>query len=252
MRATVVQKTKIGIFTIVGLLILLSGILVIGARKNMFTQTFLVYGDFKNVAGLQIGNIVRFSGIDAGTVSAITIRDDSTVRVTLKVKEKIHKFLKDDAVAAIGSDGLMGDKLINISPGVIGAKIIADGGQIRTANPQEFDKIINKISRVADNAEAITDALASIALQINSGKGTIGRLIYSDTLEKGLENTVRSVHETVKNANKGVEGFQQNMDAMKHNFLLKGFYKKKARKERKEERKEKREEKREEKKLENH
>ena len=242
MKVTVAQKIRIGLFTIIGLIALMAGLLVIGSKKNIFAETFTIYGTFKTVGGLQIGNFVRFSGIDVGTVTGINIENDSTVKVTMRLKENVHRFLKNDAMASIGNDGLMGDKLINISPGPVGDKRIENGGQIRTASPVEFDKIINKISRVADNAESITSSLAGIATQINSGKGSIGRLIYSDTLERGLEKTVNTAHETISAAKKGAEGFQENMTAMKHNILLKGFYKKKDRKERKEAKKQERQE----------
>jgi phospholipid/cholesterol/gamma-HCH transport system substrate-binding protein len=240
MKATASQKIRIGIFTIAGFAILLGGLFVIGSKRNMFAKTFVIYGVFRNIGGLQIGNNVRFAGINVGTVKGINIENDTSVQVMMALKEKVHPFVKEDAMASIGTDGLMGDKLVNISPGHEGGRLIADGGRINAANAVEYDKIINKISHVADNAEIITASLAGIATQINSGKGSIGRLIYSDTLERGLERTVRSAHETinaahatVNTAQKGVEGFQENMEAMKHNFLLRGYYKKKAKQERK-------------------
>jgi phospholipid/cholesterol/gamma-HCH transport system substrate-binding protein len=242
MKATTSQKIRIGICTIFGFLILACGIFVLGARRNMFGTTFLIYGRFRNISGLQIGNSVRFGGINVGTITGINIENDSTIEVTMRLKERVHRFLKEGAMASIGTDGLMGDKLINISPGPGENKPIAGGGQVLTTNPTDFDKILKKISNVADNAETITSSLAGIAVQINSGKGSIGRLIYSDSLEKGLESTVKTTHETIKAANKGVEGFQENMTAIKHNFLVKGYYKKKEKKERKEERKEERQE----------
>jgi len=231
MKATIAQKMKIGVVTIIGILTLFAAIIIIGSKKDMFGVTYPIYGNFKNVGGLQIGNNVRFSGIDIGTVTGINIENDSTVKVTMRLKEKVRKYLKNDAMASIGTDGLMGDKLINITPGPVGDHPLEIGGQIKTANPVEFDKIINKISQVADNAKDITESLAGIANQINSGKGSIGRLIYSDSLEKGLEKTVKSAHETIDSAKSGVEGFKENMTAMKHNFLLKGYYKKKAKQE---------------------
>ena len=138
-------------------------------------------------------------------------------------------FLKNDAVASIGSDGLMGDKLVTISPGETGDKLLERGGQIMTTNPVDFDKIIARISHVADNAELITTSLATISSQISGGKGSIGKLIFSDSLERGLVGTVKAARETMTSAKKGTEGFSENMDALKHNFLLKGYFRKKAR-----------------------
>ena len=228
MKTTGGQKVKIGIFTLVGIVVLLSGIFVIGSKRNLFTDTFSIYGTFKNVGGLQVGNNVRFAGINVGTVEDISIINDSTVRVNMRMKSKVQPFLKYDAKASIGSDGLMGDKLITISPGISGDKLLASGGKILTVDPVDYDKIIAKLTKVVDNGEIITSSLGSILTEVSGGKGSLGKLIYSDSLERGLQSTVTAAHETMKSVKKGTEGFSENMEALKHNFLLKGYYKKKA------------------------
>src|ERR1700744_3306110 len=114
MKAKPSQKIRIGVFTICGILLLAAGIFGIGQKKNMFGDTFIVYGKFKNVGGLQIGNNVRYDGINVGTVQGITIVNDTTVQVSMRLQAKVRPFLKKDGVASIGSDGLMGDKLVAI------------------------------------------------------------------------------------------------------------------------------------------
>jgi phospholipid/cholesterol/gamma-HCH transport system substrate-binding protein len=236
MKTSASQKVKIGVFTLAGIAVLLAGIFVIGNKKNMFSSTFSIYGTFKNVGGLQVGNNIRFAGINVGTVEDIVIQNDTTVRVDMVLQSKVRPFIKSDAMASIGSDGLMGDKLIVIAPGANGDKLLAGGGEIQTKNPVDFDKMIARITHIADNAEIITASLADITTQISSGKGSLGRLIYTDNLEKGLtktvqtaNETVQAVHETMKSVKKGTEGFSDNMDAIKHNVLLKGYFKKKDR-----------------------
>ena len=215
MKATVGQKIRTGIFTIAGLVLLVGAIFLIGKNKNMFGDTFHIYGTFKNVGGLQVG-------INVGTVESIRIISDTLARVDMIIRNKVHPFLKSDAVASIGSDGLMGDKLITISATSDNAVVIKDGGLIATVDPTDFGKVMDKVGRVADNAEVITAQLAGIATQINTGKGSIGTLLYSDQVAKNLEGSVN-------NLKQGTAGFSQNMTALKHNFLLKGYYKKKAR-----------------------
>jgi phospholipid/cholesterol/gamma-HCH transport system substrate-binding protein len=235
MKATTSQKVKIGIFTLVGIFALLAGIFFIGNKKNMFGDTFSVYGTFKNVGGLQEGNNVRFAGINVGTVQDIVIINDSTVRVDMIMKQKVKPFLKSDAVASIGSDGLMGDKIIVIAPGPVGDKLIADGGRLNTSNPMDYDKIIARATHVIDNAEAITSSLAGIAGQINSGKGSLGKLIYTDDLQKGLVGTVTAAKATMENADKVInsvkpatQSINEDLDAAQHSFLLRGYFKRKA------------------------
>ncbi len=228
MKATGAQKAKIGLFTLSAIVLLVIGIFVIGSKKNMFGDTFNIYGTFKNVGGLQIGNNIRFAGINVGTIDGIKILNDTTVRVNMRMESKVKPFLKEDALASIGSDGLMGDKLITIAAGGNGTTAIKDGEQIATVNPIDFDKIVGRINNVVTNAESITGDLASISNQISGGKGSLGKLIYTDSLERGLVSTVSSAKATMQSAQKGVEGFSDNMTALKHNFLIRGYYKHKA------------------------
>ncbi len=222
MKATAGQKIRTGIFAIAGLVLLVGAIFLIGKKQNMFGNTFHIYGTFRNVGGLAVGNNVRFVGVNVGTVESIKIISDTVARVDMIIRDKVHPFLKSDAVASIGSDGLMGDKLISISSTSENATLIKDGGMIATVNPTDFSKIISRVEEIADNAQVITEGLANIATQISSGKGSIGRLLYSDEMSKELEGSV-------SNLKKGTAGFSENMTALKHNFLFKGYFKKKAR-----------------------
>ena len=221
------QKAKIGIFSLLGILILGAAIYLIGNNTDMFTRTFTVYGTFRNVGGLQIGNNVRFVGINIGTVQDIQIVSDTMARVDMKLEAKSQPFLKENAVASIGSDGLMGDKLIIISaiPDTTQANPtgLKEGSKIKTVDPVDVDRIIAKLTKVADNAETITTAFAGIVTKINNGKGSLGRLLNSDTLERNLEGTLQSAHSTMSS-------IKENSDALHHNFLLRGFFKKKEKK----------------------
>jgi phospholipid/cholesterol/gamma-HCH transport system substrate-binding protein len=235
------QKIKLGIFATVTLVLLLVGIFLIGRNKSMFRSTFMLYGTFKNVGGLQAGNNVRFVGIDVGTVEDIEILSDTTARVALRIQKKVQPFVKKGAVAGISSDGLMGDKLITISSGRENAEAVKDGDTIHAIDPMDYDRVLSRISGVAENAEIITEQLAGIATQINQGKGSIGRLLYSDSLATSLEGTVTEAKKTVKSIRKGSDGFSENMEALKHNFLLRGYYRKREKAAKKEEKAEKKE-----------
>ncbi|HYF33368.1 MAG TPA: MlaD family protein [Chitinophagaceae bacterium] len=192
MKTTASQKVRIGIFTAVGILLLLTGIFLIGKKKNMFGDTFHIYGVFNNVGGLQEGNNIRFAGINVGTVETISIISDSLIRVDMLLQSKIRPFLKTTSFATIASDGLMGDKLITIAPGEPHNILLPNGGKILTVNPIDFEKSIIKLTNVAANAEIISAELAAVTVQIRQGKGSMGRLLYSDDLAKGLEGTINN------------------------------------------------------------
>lgn len=291
MKTSVSQKIRTGIFTVAGIVLLIAGIFFIGAKKNMFDKTFMIYGIFKNVGGLEQGNNIRFAGINAGTVEKINMLSDTTIRIDMLIKENVRPFLKIDAMAIIGSDGLMGDKMITITPGSAAEiRLMSSGSQITTTSPVDYDKVIYKLTQVADNASVITGELAAMAVQIKNGKGALGRLLYTDNLSESIEGTVQNAERltgslagmsasfggTVDNAEKitgslasiashvqsgrgtlgrliytdslsgklertvtsansavltiqeGAYGFSENMKALQGNYFLKGYFKKKA------------------------
>ncbi len=231
MKTTSGQKIKIGLFTLIGLLLLVSAIFFIGNRKNLFSSTFTVYGIFKNVNGLQVGNNVRLAGINIGVVQSINIITDSSARVDLTLNTNVKKFIEKDAKLSIGSDGLIGDKLIIIAPGgVSSAKQVQNGDRLITVNPVDIDKIIAKMTKVIDNAESLTGGLSEIVAKVNSGQGSIGMLLNNDKLAKNLEGTVNQARKTIKNVHTTTTTLNTTLKAAQSNFLLKPFFNKKKRK----------------------
>src|SRR5689334_22056800 len=135
MNASASQKIKIGLFVVVGILVLIAGVFLIGSKRNMFSSTYKIYGTFRNTGGLQEGNNIRFGGVNVGTVQRIRILSDTVVRLDMIIQSDKREFIKNDVVASVGSDGLMGDKLLSIEPGSPNAPLLPDGGQIHTAEP---------------------------------------------------------------------------------------------------------------------
>ncbi|MES2267706.1 MAG: MlaD family protein [Bacteroidota bacterium] len=228
MKTTSSQKIKIGAFTVVGLAVLFLAVFYIGNQKSLFSSTFRVYGTFKNVSGLTVGNNVRFAGINVGVVDAINIVTDSSVRVDLTLNNSVKKFIKTDSKMSIGSDGLMGDKLIVIAPGGIKSQTeVQEGNELGSVNPVDVDKIITKLTKVADNAESLTSDLSEIVAKVNSGKGSIGRLLNNDKIARDLEGTVKQAKTTMKGVHATTATLNEDLKAAQHNFLLRGFFKKK-------------------------
>jgi phospholipid/cholesterol/gamma-HCH transport system substrate-binding protein len=231
MKTTSAQKAKIGAFTFVGLLVLVLAIFFIGNRKNLFSSTFTVYGTFKNVNGLQVGNNVRFAGINVGVVQAINIVTDSAARVDITLTSDVKKFIKKDSKLSIGSDGLMGDKLVVIAPGgITSTEAVKNGDQLSSINPVDVDKIIAKLTKVIDNAASLTGGLSDIVAKVNNGHGSIGKLLNNDDLSKNLNATVRQAQTTMKNVHATTTTLNTDLKAAQSNFLLKGFFNKKKKK----------------------
>ncbi|TDO99286.1 MlaD family protein [Flavobacterium sp. 245] len=228
---------KLGMFVSVGLLLFIMAIYFIGKQKNLFGSTFHISSKFKTVSGLEVGNNVRFSGINIGTVEEIRIINDSSVVVSMVIKEEVRKFIKTDARAGIGSDGLMGDKVLTISPGVKSTKIIEDNGAIASIDGIEMNDIMKSVKKSVDNVGVISEELAIFSHSMNNGNGALARLVRDDKMANSVTNTL-------SNLESGTKGFSENMEAAKSNFLFKGYFKKKEKEKAKkeEEIKEKKEE----------
>jgi phospholipid/cholesterol/gamma-HCH transport system substrate-binding protein len=218
------SKMRLGIFVSTSVTLFIVGIYFIGQRQQLFNSTFHVSGIFKDIGGLQVGNNVRFSGINVGVVGDIQQITDSTVKVDMVINEHTRKFIKKNAKAIIGSDGLMGSKIVSVIPGVPGAQELANNDVIETAIPVSMDDILLKVKETADNAADLTGDLSAIVKNIRGGKGTIGKL-FMDT------SFAQNIDKTLINLKQGTGGFKQNMDAASHNFLLRGYLKKKKNKE---------------------
>lgn len=220
MQKTTGNKVKLGIFVSISITLFIVGIYLIGQKQQLFSNTFSIHGVFKDISGLQVGNNVRFSGINIGIVEEIQQITDSTVIVTMMINEDTKKFIKINAKAIIGSDGLMGNKIVLIIPGMAGKQEISDNDTIKTARQVNMDDILSKIKITSDNAANITDDMAAIMKNIREGKGTIGKLVMDSAL-------AQNVDAALVNIKQGAGGFKQNMDAAGHNILLKRFFKKK-------------------------
>ena len=213
-------KVRLGLFVTGGLVLFVLAVFIIGKQKNLFNPVYKLTSTFYNISGLQVGNNIRFSGINVGTVDNISIINDSTVKVNMSIKKEVKQFIKTDSEVAIGSEGLIGDKLLIITQGSAEAPLAHEGQQLSSKEPVETDAIMASLQVTAGNAEVITQQLAEIMIKINSGEGTLGRLIQDTTIAQNLNQTIVNLKQSSK-------GLGENMEAAKHNFLFRGYFKKK-------------------------
>jgi len=287
-------KVRLGLFVVGGLALFVLAIFIIGKQKNLFNPVFKLTTTFLNVSGLQVGNNIRFSGINVGTVDNISIINDSTVKVDMLIKQEIKQFIKSDCVVAIGSEGLIGDRLLIITQGSEEAGLVRVGARLMSVEPVETDAIIASLQVTAGHVEIVTKELAAVMLKVNSGRGTLGRLIHDSIIAQNINNTVANfqsssskldnimlttkndiseimtsfqatasnaevstqqledimvklntgtgtmsrlindtitsgnVDETILNLKNSTKSLDENMEALKHNFLFRGYFKKKA------------------------
>ena len=213
-------KVRLGLFITGGLLIFVVAVFIIGKQKNLFTPVYKLTTTFYNVSGLQVGNSIRFSGINVGTVDNIKIINDTTVQVDMLIQKNVQKFIKSDCQAAIGSAGLIGDRILVITQGSSDAAPAKNGQQILSKEPVEPDAIMASLQITADNAAVVSYQLAQIMTKVNSGSGTLGRFIQDSTIAE-------NINQTIMNLKKSSKGLNENMNAAKENFLFRGYYKRK-------------------------
>ncbi len=180
------RNIRLGLFVTIGAIIFTVAVYLIGQKQSLFSQTFRLRAQFANVNGLQPGNNVRFSGINVGAVTSITIINDTLIEVEMRLREDIRAYIKQNAQASIGTDGLMGNMLVNITPGSTSAAIVNNNDLIPTFSRIKTDDILHTLNVTNENAAMLTFDLLEITRQIKRGDGTVSSLLYDSKLKDEL------------------------------------------------------------------
>jgi phospholipid/cholesterol/gamma-HCH transport system substrate-binding protein len=231
------RLARLGIFIVATLAVLAAGVFIIGSKEYLFQSTYQLKAQFDNVAGLATGADVQVGGVHSGTVHSITLphKPGDKVIVLMDLDRSTHEIIKHDSVASIETEGVLGNQFVAISFGSSGQAEVTDGETIESAAPIMMSALLAKISGIMDSSQhAIDNAtlaaadLKSISGKIDSGQGTVGALVNDKQLYNNLEQTTTTLHATMLQAQAGVTDFQENMEALKHNFLLSGYFKKRG------------------------
>jgi len=228
------RAARLGAFIVVTLAILVVGVFIIGSKQYLFSSTYQLKAKFDNVAGLDAGGDVRVGGVHSGTVRNIVLprKPGEKVTVVMDLGRSTHEIIKQDSVASIETEGLLGNQYMAISFGSAGTPDVHEGDSIASKTPLEMSDLLRKTSDILDssqraiqNATRATANLDSISAKIDRGQGTAGALVNDKQLYSNLEQTTSAMRDTVAQAQAGVADFQENMEALKHNFLLRGYFK---------------------------
>ena len=193
------KKIRVGIFVIVGTILLIISLYYIGQRQHLFSSNIELFASFENVNGLQVGNNVRYSGINIGTVSDIEMKEVGKIVVRMSVEEKLTYFMKTDAIASIGSDGLVGSMVVNISPGEDQlANAVANGDTIQSLQKLGMDDMLTTLDKTNKNAALLSADLLKITEQMLQGKGSLGLLLNDTILSNDILQTVVELRNTTK------------------------------------------------------
>jgi phospholipid/cholesterol/gamma-HCH transport system substrate-binding protein len=231
------RVARLGAFIVVTLALLATGVFIIGSKEYLFRSTYQLKAQFDNVAGLAEGADVQVGGVHSGTVTAIVLpgKPGDKVTVVMELDQPTRAILKQDSIASIQTEGLLGNQFMAISFGSAGQPDVTNGEIIRSDPPLEMVDLLQKTSTILDGSQRaisnVTQATAhlnSVSAKIDSGQGTVGALVNDKQLYSNLEKTTTSMQDTMVQAQTGVTDFQENMEALKHNFFLSGYFKKRG------------------------
>lgn len=199
-KSTSRNNIRLGLFVIMGTILLVVASYLIGNNKSMFSKTFSISAKFNNVNGLILGNNVRFSGIVVGTVKGIEMESDTLIRVRMAIEEKMQQYIKKDAIATIGSDGLVGSMIINIIPGKNNAPLVQDNDEISSYSRIATEDMLSTLNVTNENAAMLTADLLKVSQSLTKGKGTMGRLLNDTIMASNLEKIVMNLKLTSEQA----------------------------------------------------
>lgn len=199
MQKDTTQKLKLGISVTIILLAFFFAIYYVGKNRNLFHEVTKVYTVFPDIKGLGRGSNVRFSGINVGTVSGISIQNDTTVRVEISIQSDYVKFIKEDSKVEITNDGLMGNKILIIHHGSADSPPVKELVTLSSVKTINVEDIVNEATKIISNARDATSVLLEVSHHLKSGQGDLGKLIYDTTISHNLNKTMRNLMTTTSN-----------------------------------------------------
>lgn len=204
MDKSTLQKLKLGIFVSFGIILLLAATYFIGNQENLFGKTFTIYANFKNASGLQKGDNVRYSGLNIGTVKDIEMINDTVIKVDMTIQNKMKSHIRTNAIASIGSDGIVGNTMVNIFPGKGDAPNVQSGEQIQTDSKVSTQEMLNTLSTSNENVAKFSENLVKITASLDNGDGTLGALLKDSIMSDNLQQAFANLNKVSASADKTI------------------------------------------------
>ena len=182
------MQVRIGALVLVGIVLFIGFVLSIGKRSALFQEKYSLWSSFSSTEGLAEGSPVRLAGVTVGNVTRISFgREprDRRITVTLSVERRVQDRIRDDSVASIGTIGLVGDKVLDITVGSHDRPVLQPGMQLPSVDPLDYGQLLRKGDRILDNVTGITASLN----EFFSGGGKTEKRTLNDAL-RSLQTTL--------------------------------------------------------------
>lgn len=209
------RSVIVGAFVLVGLAILIAAILVLGGQQNRFAKTVKITATFNTIGGLKKGSNVWFSGVKIGTVREVNFTKNRLVEIVMNIEEKSREYIRKDAVAALSSEGFIGNRIIEIQGGSSSIPAIDDGDKLESKEAINTDAMIATLQLNNENLVAITENIKKLSDKVREGEGTIGTLFGDSTMAMDLKVMISNLSKTASNSKQITEefkGFSQQLN----------------------------------------
>lgn len=214
------KSVRVGIFTAIGLVFFVVGVLAIGNINKTFTKSFVVSTIFDDVNGLKLGNNIWFSGVKIGTVKEISFYGSAQVKVVMDIEEKSRAYVKKDAMVKLGSDGLIGNKILIIFGGTEDSPQVETGDVLTSLKLNSTEEMMSTLQENNVNILAITSEFKEILSKINQGEGTVGKLLADDMLYTDLHTSLASLQGAIQNVNNLTANIKKFTDQLDNSGYL--------------------------------
>lgn len=194
------QAVIMGLFVAFGVAILAGGVLTVGDLNDTFTRKVDVVAVFDQVSGLQLGDNVWYAGVKVGTVKTLEFKGQFKVQVGMKIDVEATRFIHNDVIAKIGSDGLIGNTIVVLSGGTADSGVLEEGDVLLTGKTVSAEDIMTTVQTNNLNLLAITTDLMQVSENLVMGEGTVGKLLQDDRLYENVNDTVASLNTAAVNA----------------------------------------------------
>ncbi len=196
MQQKVGQRVQLGLFVTLAAMIFIAAVYFMGNKQNVFGRFFRLETTFRQIGGLREGSNVRYMGVSVGTVESTSILSDTSIQIVMLIQDESRKYIRKNAIASIGTDGLVGEKVIDINPGT-GKDNLVDSGDVLSSKEQvSTDELLGTLNATNENAAKLVENLVNISDKIYSGEGTLGTLLRDEALAQQLQQAAVNLNQT--------------------------------------------------------